>query len=182
MDAGPAHEQVPGSEARSSTGFQPIWVFTEGVTGRVSRSRPARKVCGRVHKWSTPAKLARRQDHRSKHTASGTACTRCSRTSPLDQTQDLLEALPGVTTKADRVVIQEMHLSMAEAAVFVHHELETSRQSIWAQMLNLYDVDCIVNLQAPAGQSCCINGLMLQVSCEVSDTLGPAKPSVVCSS
>lgn len=47
--------------------------------------------------------------------------------------------------QADKAVIQELHLSMSEAAIFVHQELETARQSIWAQMLNLYDVDCIVS-------------------------------------
>ena len=180
MDAAPAHDQFPGPAARSSTGFQPVWIFTEGVTGPdpLSRPRPGCELYARGHKRSTPpAKLVRRQDRRSKHTpACGTASTRCSQISPLDHTQDLIEALPGMTTQADRVVIQEKHLSMSEAAIFVHHELETSRQSIWAQMLNLYDVDCLVNLRAPAGQSVCVNGLTLQVSCAVSDTFCPANP------
>ena len=161
MDATPAHDWLgPGAPpdiAHSpSTGLQPIWTFTEGVTGPVSRVLLNCNVNRRVRKRSTPpAKLVRRQDRRSKHTpACGTASTRCSQTSPLDKTQDLLEALPGMTTQADRVVIQEMHLSMSEAAIFVHHELETSRQSIWAQMLNLYDVDCLVNLRAASWPVC----------------------------
>ena len=80
-----------------------------------------------------------------------------------------MDALASVTTQADKTVIQEMHLSMSEAAIFVHHDLETARQSIWAQMLNLYDVDCVVSPQRLTGQFFCFNGLTLQVSCAMSD-------------
>lgn len=177
MDASPARDRLgpgalPDDENRPSTGVQPCWSFTEGVIGPISRPLPDCKVHRRMRKWfAAPAKLVRRQDRQRKQTASyGTALAGISQTSPLDQTQDLLDALPSMTTHSDTIVTQDMPLSVSEAAIFVHRELECSRQSIWAQMLSAYNVDCVVNSQASAGQSVCINGLTLQVHLALPDT------------
>lgn len=152
MDASPAHDQLgpgalPDAEHRLSTGHQPCWTFTEGVTGPVTRPGPSRKVNRRMCKWSTATtKLVRGQNRQCKQTASyGTALTACSQTSPFDQTRDLLDALPSMTRDSENIIMRYMPLSMSEAAIFVHPELEASRQVIWAQMLSACNVDCVVN-------------------------------------
>ena len=177
MDTTSAHDQLgPGDFSdvgyRPSTGFQPIWTFTEGTTGPVSRSVPERTAERRMRKWSiAPAKLVRRQDRQCKHIAScGPAHSGYFQISPLDQTQDLLNALAGITTEDGNIIMRDMPLSLSEAAIFVHLELEASRQNIWAQMLNLCHVDCVVSSQVSTGQCVCTNGFMLQVSCAMPDT------------
>ena len=181
MDAAPAHVQLgPGAHpdvARSPcTGLQPIWTFTEGVTGPVSKPVPDRKPNRRMRKWATaPTKLVTRQERQCKQTAScGTALTGCSQTSPLDQTQDLLDALPSMTTESDHIIMRDVPLNVSEAAIFVHQELEASRQSIWAQLLNECKVGCVVSLQTSTGQSVCINGLTVQVGCANARHLWPS--------
>lgn len=126
----------------------------------------------RTRKWSiAPANLVRWQDRQCKHIAScGPAHFGCCQISPLDQTQDLLNALASITTEVGHIITRDMPLSLSEAAIFVHLELETSRQNIWAQMLNLCNVDCVVSSQVSTGQCVCIDDFTLQVRCAMSDT------------
>lgn len=97
MDAAPADVQLgPGAHpavgSSPCTGLQSIWTFTEGVTSLVSRPVLGRKV-NRRSAYKT---------RQCKQTASCcTGLTGSSQTSPLDQTQDLLDAFPSRTTESD---------------------------------------------------------------------------------
>ena len=161
--AGSACGHTPGNWQPSSPG-----IFSEGIAGPSSDPPIGKTLSRRLSKWlNPPSKFVRRRELRRRHSSGNAQLAGQRPKFESASGKDVLVPFAQSGTSSEAVHSLNVPVSNTQTAFFGHPDLEATRQSLHTELQRLFGVQCILKALRVTDKSVLVNGVTLQVCCQV---------------